>query len=97
MDRGRKKRKSDLYKPTEEDALRFMHEALVLNRICFGYEWQGWRMAGRYLVTPEGDRITANRLLWLVRREAMREKLYANVQATGPSNVVEFAPRRQRA
>ena len=74
-----------------------MHDALVHNRIWFGYEWKGWRMAGRNLVTPEGDRICANRLLWLVRREAMREKLYKQVVPTGPSNVVPFEPRRLAA
>lgn len=97
MSGGRKKRDGKVDRITEAMAIKFMHEALVHNRIRFGYEWQGWRMAGRYLVTPEGDRVCANRLLWLVRRESMREKLFKNVQATGPSNVIEFRSRRKTA
>lgn len=97
MSRGRKKRSSVVSKPTPEQAMQFMHDALVLNRIHFGYEWQGWRMAGRYLVSPEGDRICANRLLWLMRREGMREKLFKQVEVRDASNVVQFVPRRNTA
>lgn len=91
----RGKRSGNIYKATEAEAIQFMHEALVHNRIHFGYEWQGWRMAGRDLVSPEGDRICANRLLWLMRRESMRAALYRQVQATGPSNVVAFPLRKE--
>ncbi|HJR73606.1 MAG TPA: DUF3653 domain-containing protein [Luteimonas sp.] len=34
-------------------------------------EWRGFRFAGRYLVTPDGDRMTPQRLRGLAWRDAM--------------------------
>lgn len=34
-------------------------------------DWRGFRFAGRYLVTPDGDRMTPQRLRGLAWRDAM--------------------------
>ena len=42
--------------------------------------WQGWRLAGRYLVSPDGERITPERLrglLWRQDAEARRDSAAA--------------------
>jgi hypothetical protein len=36
--------------------------------------WAGWRMAGRVLVSPDGDRIAPERLRGLMFREAMEAR-----------------------
>lgn len=38
-------------------------------------EWAGWRLAGRYLVSPDGDRISPRRLRGILFAEFCREKL----------------------
>mgnify|MGYP002622852234 CR=1 FL=1 len=40
----------------------------------FGH-WAGWRIAGRELVTPDGDRIRPERLRGLLFREASEKHL----------------------
>lgn len=84
-------------KPTKQDAEQFMYNALVLNRISFGYEWQGWRMAGRDLVSPDGDRISAGELRWMLGVAAQKRKLWKQVEHVCQDNVVPFTPRRGAA
>ena len=52
--------------PTEKEARQFMYDCLVYNTIDFGHEWAGWKMRGRVLVSPDGDRISAQRLRGLL-------------------------------
>lgn len=71
-------------KPTPEEALQFMHDALVYQRIDFTGRWHGWRMRGRDLVSPDGDRISPERLtglLWRVQAEARRDAARAKREA----------------
>lgn len=42
---------------TEAHALR-----VIYNHTALHAEWAGWRMAGRWLVSPRGDRITPDEL-----------------------------------
>ena len=58
--------------PTEKEARQFMYDCLVYNTIDFGHEWAGWKMRGRVLVSPDGDRISAQRLRGLLFQEANR-------------------------
>ena len=37
-------------------------------------EWSGWRLSGRWLVSPEGDRITPERLRGILWREQLRTR-----------------------
>lgn len=34
-------------------------------------DWYGWRLRGRHLVSPDGDRLTPERLKGIVWRESM--------------------------
>jgi len=38
-------------------------------------DWAGWRLAGRFLVSPDGDRISPGRLRGLLFQEYCRERL----------------------
>ncbi len=46
------------------------YERVVYNKTALWGPWEGWRMAGRDLVAPSGDRICCRRLtgiLWVER------------------------------
>lgn len=43
--------------------------------IDFEGEWYGWRLRGRHLVSPDGQRITAERLRGLLWRDASELRL----------------------
>lgn len=71
-------------KPTPEEALQFMHDALVYQRIDLTGPWQGWRLRGRDLVSPDGDRISPERLkgiAWRMQCEARRDSARARREA----------------
>lgn len=38
-------------------------------------EWNGWRFAGRFLVSPDGEHITRERLSGLLWRDGMELRL----------------------
>lgn len=38
------------------------YQRVVHNHVALYGPWRGWRMAGRVLVSPDGDRITPERL-----------------------------------
>jgi len=47
------------------------YDEQILNHIKLGNEWTGWRFAGRDLVSPDGMRISPQRLrgiLWAEKR-----------------------------
>jgi len=77
--------------PSYEEALRFMADAQLYQRIDLTGPWQGWRIRGRCLVSPDGDRISPERLRGLAwrmeaeaRRDQARAKRIAAERATGP-------------
>lgn len=43
--------------------------------IDFEDEWYGWRLRGRYLVSPDGQRMTQERLRGLQWRDQMELRL----------------------
>lgn len=49
--------------------------------------WQGWRIAGRYLVGPGGIRVTPERLRGLLWAEARRASLNAKKTRQDPGRV----------
>lgn len=51
------------------------HERVVHNRMPLYGPWQGWRMAGRDLVSPSGDRINQRRLVGILWVERCRQRL----------------------
>ena len=58
--------------PTAEAALQFMADAVLYQRIDLTGTWQGWKLRGRELVSPDGDRISAERLRGLLFVESLR-------------------------
>lgn len=58
------------------------HQRVVYNQMPLHGPWQGWRMAGRDLVSPDGDRISPRRLVGILWVERCRQRLD---QARAPS------------
>lgn len=58
---------------------RAQHQRLVHNRHELHGPWTGWRFAGRELVSPDGDRINAERLRGILFTEALRRR-YAKLR-----------------
>lgn len=56
------------------------YDRTVYNRQHLGGPWTGWRMAGRELVSPDGDRISAERMRGLLWREALDKRRAGSVQ-----------------
>lgn len=54
-----------------------LHRRLVDNHVDLTGPWVGWRMRGRDLVSPDGDRITPERLRGLVFRQRAEDRLAA--------------------
>lgn len=67
--------------PCPNGCAQALYERTVYNRHHLPQPWNGWRFAGRELVSPEGDRIAPERLRGLLWREA-GEKRVSRRQAT---------------
>lgn len=50
------------------------HDRTVHNLTPLHGPWAGWRMAGRVLVSPDGDRIAPERLRGLMFRESLERR-----------------------
>jgi hypothetical protein len=48
----------------------------ILDFGCTHPEWYGWRLRGRLLVSPHGDRLTRERLEGIVFRETLHQRLH---------------------
>jgi len=71
------------------------HERLVHNRLELHGPWIGWRFAGRDLVSPDGDRINAERLRGILFAEALRRR-YAKRRLDDGAKVCPFVlPARE--
>lgn len=46
-----------------------------MSEVDFTGEWYGWRLRGRHLVSPDGERITRERLSGLLWRDSMELRL----------------------
>ncbi len=49
------------------------YQRVVANIVPLHGDWAGWRMAGRCLVSPDGDRISPERLRGVLWRESCRK------------------------
>lgn len=54
-----------------------LYDRTVYNRQHLSGPWTGWRMAGRDLISPDGDRISPERLRGLLWRQQAEAKLAA--------------------
>lgn len=82
-------------KPTYQEALNFMADATLYQRIDLTGPWQGWKIRGQYLVSPENERIMMRELIGLLihYRGKFGHKRSAGAKAMPPpgSNVIPFA------
>lgn len=66
--------------PSSEEALAFMYAAVIHQQIDLTGPWRGWRIAGRDLVAPDGQRISPARMAGIMWRDDMElhKKGYAS-------------------
>jgi hypothetical protein len=64
------------------------HERVVHNRMPLFGSWSGWRMAGRELVSTDGDRIMARRLAGILWAERSRQRILKTLPPRPPAVVV---------
>lgn len=83
---------------TQPNACAMAHyRRLIDNHITLHGPWTGWRMAGRDLVAPDGQRINPERLRGLLFRQAAESRIARTRQDVGTcSNVLAHLPRRER-
>ncbi|BCT93820.1 hypothetical protein LYSHEL_28470 [Lysobacter helvus] len=82
-------------KPTSEEAMNFMADAVLYQRIDLTGPWEGWKIRGQYLVSPNRERIPVRELVGLLIHYRAkfghhRSKPKA-LTVTEPSNVIPFA------
>lgn len=65
------------------DCAAALHDRVTRNHVALSGPWAGWRLAGRDLVAPDGQRINPQRLTGLMWRDAqeLRAAGYANRRA----------------
>ena len=67
------------------------------NHVALSGPWAGWRLAGRDLVAPDRQRISAERLRGLMFREASEKRLsVSRLHAQSRSSRVVYLPARER-
>lgn len=89
---------------TKPNACAFARYDRVVNNTTPLYgEWDGWRMAGRELVAPNGVRFRPGRLLaiaWAEKQAVMKAKRKAasknNHTKSDPHRIVITLPARER-
>ncbi len=80
--------------PTYDEALRFMSDATLYQRIDLSGPWQGWKLRGQYLVSPDRERIMMRELIGLLihYHTKFRHSKQPNSQHFAASNVIAFVP-----
>lgn len=69
------------------------YRRVIENHVGLHGPWAGWRLAGRDLVSPEGDRINPQRLRGLLFRQDAEARI-AKARATNVQPIV--LPARER-
>jgi hypothetical protein len=72
---------------------RAFHDRTAYNLTPLHGPWAGWRMAGRVLVSPDGDRIAPERLRGLMFRETMEARRRKAGQQDGGCRVIALPAR----
>lgn len=78
---------------------RRLYAEKVLGHVDLPADWAGWRLRGRWLISPDGDRINPERLRGILFRESnekRRHKAGANsgLQGAG-AKVRQLQPKRK--
>ena len=71
------------------------HDRIVHNLTPLHGPWTGWRMAGRDLVSPDGERIPVGRMHGILFREAAMKRLAKCRRREAPAQVI-MLPARER-
>lgn len=56
------------------DCARKLYAEKVLGHVDLSADWAGWRLRGRWLISPEGDRINPQRLRGILFRESNEKR-----------------------
>jgi len=81
--------------PLNECAKRLYAEK-VLGHVDLAADWAGWRLRGRWLISPDGDRITVERLRGLLFVEMNeRRRLKAGSKGQQVATVVRLRPSQR--
>ena len=72
------------------------YDRVVLKKTALHGPWAGWRMAGRFLVAPDKDRITPERLRGIIWREANSATLRSHGAKSRMAVVRPFASSIER-
>lgn len=81
-------------KPSYEYLYRYVYEAEVHQKIYLTGPWQGWRICGRHLVSPDRERIPVRELIGLLihyRGKFGHHQPAVHGPKSAPSNVVQFS------
>lgn len=81
------------WKPTAEEAMGYMFEAVVYQNIDLTGPWKGWKIRGPHLVAPDNERIPVRELVGLLihyRAKFGHHRPAPQRAAQEPSNVVPF-------
>jgi hypothetical protein len=69
---------------------------MTTDRVDFEGDWYGWRLRGRHLVSPDGQRMTRTRLEGLMWRDASQLRLAgfpSRTAAESGKNGHQYGPR----
>lgn len=88
---ARTRKQVDIYHPTPDEAMNFMRQVLLHCDCDFAHEWQGWKLRGRDLVSPSGQRVNARRLAGLLFVEENRVRV-EKVKKVGSPKPAPVAP-----
>jgi len=61
----------------------FQYQVQVLGHLDLGNEWAGWRLRGKFLISPNGDRVMPGRLIGILVTESLRKRGQAKRPAAG--------------
>ncbi len=59
-------------------------------------DWAGWRLRGRFLISPDGDRLSVERLRGIAITEFLRKTFAPKPGRQGDNQVLELEQFRDR-
>lgn len=78
---------------------RRLYDEKVLGHVDLSADWAGWRLRGRWLISPEGDRVNPLRLRGMLFREANDQRRHKagsrNGQQSAGAKVIQIGAARK--
>lgn len=81
---------SNIPAPLADEALRFMYDLKVLSTADLTQEWSGWKLRGKWLVSPDGARLSPERLRGIFFTEQTRLASRKKRLQNSEQNVAQF-------